>query len=154
MTQISTKFRKDSTEGFRCKDCESPITVAIEPPIVSRLNPQQYASGKEELLTVLKRWEASGPKPVPSELQKEREIFDSWFDRVKKNGWTRLDVYNLIWDINKNHGGDVSEYALDELGEFETGITGFCASECIVRFPGDPETTYALCAHVRGERWK
>jgi hypothetical protein len=110
---------------------------------------EKYAAGKDGLLEVLRVWDRS-----EESLQRRRDLFDCWLDSVKGEGWARGDVYRLVWEILYECASEFSEGTLDQLGEFETGLTGFCAEESIERFPNEPSDVAQLVEYVRGNRWR
>lgn len=120
----------------------------------NNISQQKYSAGKERLLKVLRQWDRSGPAPKHEDLQNDRTAFDAWKKSVKDEGWTRKDMYDLINDIYGHHAKKFSAHTVDQLGEFETGITGRCDQDCIERFPGDPEDMDAFLEHVRGNKWR
>jgi hypothetical protein len=110
--------------------------------------PDDFTTGKEALLAVLRRWDAG------VDLIEGRDLFEQWLTSVQARGWARGDVYRLVWEILKEDPSEMSQASLDELGEIETALSGFCHENCIVRFPNEPTGTVELAAYVRGNRWR
>lgn len=117
------------------------------------ISQQQYASGGDELLEILRSRDISGSSANSNQLDEEDQ-FALWFERMKASEWTRSDVHRLVRDILDRRPSLFSERTTDELGEFESALIGHCAPECILRFPGDPSDQRQLVAHVRGNHWR
>ena len=115
------------------------------------LSPEQYASGRQELQEVLREWDETGNSAGSPSVTNR---FGSWFERIKDEGWTRKDVYDLVRDILDERPVRFSESTIDELAGFETTLTGFCAADCILRFPNEPSGVSQLVEYVRGNRWR
>lgn len=111
------------------------------------VSPEQYASGRERLLEVLRQWELL-------EGEKGDNRFGSWLEQIQRHGWTRKDVCRLIWEILDQNPNKLSESSLDQLAEFESALTGFCDSKCIIRFPNDPADEAQLAEFVRRNQWR
>ena len=109
---------------------------------------EKYAAGKDELLRVLRRWD------LPGDSRLKGDLFDSWLKTVQRGGWTRRDVYCLVWEILKETPSQFSEATLVQLGEVETGLTGFCHVDSIIRFPNEPVDAGQLLEYVRGDHWR
>jgi hypothetical protein len=69
-------------------------------------------------------------------------------------GWTRRDMYDLTNDLLDHEAERSGENAMEELLEFETSLTGWCAASSILRFPCETEDEAALVAWVRGNEWR
>jgi hypothetical protein len=88
------------------------------------------------------------------QAQKKPEVY-SWFHQymydLSGSGWTRGDIYVLIHDVWESPMDEEHE---TDLLEYEMGITGFCAAECVTRLQGDPEGVEALATYVGTGEWK
>ena len=122
-------------------------SLEITDKVYMGLSPEQYLIGQEELLSVLRDWDAKDPVV-------EDQSFDRWLERVQNQGWSRRDVYDLIRAILEAPPSQISEVTINLLAEAETSITGYCDVNCIYRFPNDPSGKNEFIAHVRGNRWR
>ena len=114
------------------------------------VNKKQYLRGKNDLMETLNFKENLNHQQVGSNPNDFHQIIDA----LVKSGWKRIDIYTLLWDIMNNHYNELDELVVDELGEFETSITGYCSPESIFKFPDDPENIEQLTAVVRAGKWK
>lgn len=78
----------------------------------------------------------------------------SFIEKLIKKGWVRKNVYELVWDIQNNHYASMSQETIDILYELETSLSGFCAAECIYKFPNEPEDSGKLQDYILGNDWK
>lgn len=113
------------------------------------LSVEEYAAGKEELLRVLNKWNLR-----EDSVEVRGNLFDSWLESVQRRGWVRKDVYRLVCEILDEFPSQFSEATLDELLEVETGLTGFCHVDSIIRFPNEPADDPQLLAYVHGNLWR
>jgi hypothetical protein len=82
--------------------------------------------------------------------------FDEVVQRLTASGWTRGDVYAAVRQLVSrlsDDGLEDNESAIETLENYATGLTGWCAKECIERFPGDPVDPDAFHHYVYGGRW-
>jgi len=117
------------------------------------LSPEQYGSGRKGLRGVLQGWDLTDASS-PSAQENAKNQFAAWLKGIQEQGWTRKDVHRLVWELLDERPPSFSESTLDELGEFETALTGFCAPKYIVRFPNDPADETELVDYVRGDLWR
>lgn len=78
----------------------------------------------------------------------------SFIEELIKQGWERKDIYELVLDIQNNHHTSVSQETIEILYELETSLSGYCAAECIYRFPNEPKDSKELQDYVLGNNWK
>ncbi|WP_455670428.1 hypothetical protein [Phocaeicola faecalis] len=78
----------------------------------------------------------------------------SFIEELIKQGWERKDIYELVLDIQNNHHTSVSQKTIEILYELETLLSGYCAAECIYRFPNEPKDCKELQDYVLGNNWK
>ena len=96
---------------------------------------------------------------ICSTQSKTSEI-DQLFRVYSLKGISRKQAYDVVWEIFRQDAQRIieripeAEINIDWLGEVETGLTGWCAADCIIRFQGEPEDLDELEAYVRGNEWK
>ena len=78
----------------------------------------------------------------------------SFIEELIKQGWERKDIYELVLDIQNNHHTSVSQETIEILYELATSLSGYCAAECIYRFPNEPKDCKELQDYVLGNNWK
>lgn len=78
----------------------------------------------------------------------------SFIEELIKQGWERKDIYELVLDIQNNHHTSVSQETIEILYELEMSLSGYCAAECIYRFPNEPKDSKELQDYVLGNNWK
>jgi len=117
------------------------------------LSTDQYAIGHKALLEVLRGWDLAENPSEPA-WENARNQFASWFERLKDEGWTRKDVYRVVREVLDERPIRFSISTLDDLANFESGLTGYCEPKSIVRFPNEPSDENQLADYVRGNRWR
>ncbi|QHT70715.1 hypothetical protein GXP67_30735 [Rhodocytophaga rosea] len=80
--------------------------------------------------------------------------FYSYIRNLKLLGWRRVHVYSLVSEILSIGHETLGDDAVDLLGEYVTGLIGFCAPQSIDRFPEDPQDLNELTSYVRGNKWR
>lgn len=97
-------------------------------------------------------WQALG-EPADKVARATRQArFNAAVRSLIADGWTRGDLHAAVDELCQRPG--VSDRVVDDLDDLDTALTGWCAPESIIRFPGDPDDEGALVGHVRGAAWK
>lgn len=105
-----------------------------------------FQSKKKELFIILQNYDTN-----KIELSQKVEEFVS---NLIQDKWKRKDVYDLVYDIINDLSISISEVGQDILLDVETSLSGYCATNYIYRFPGDPESSIELQNYARSSLWK
>lgn len=87
----------------------------------------------------------------PSEdyFQKEEQLFAN----LGRAGWNRKHIYDVCMYVQ--HHKELTELQHDSIGEFLTGLTGFCSADGhFSKLPDEPEEKEAFISYIRSDWWK